>query len=819
MTIRNLTLTFCCFTASAVAAVVVAAEPASSGSPLFQAIRAGDSAAVQRLLKDGADLGARNDVGDTPLMSAAWQGNTETLELLLQAGADVNATSKTGATALLRAASFEDKVRRLVAKGANVNARSALGNTALILGARTAGNSGTVKYLLDRGADPNAASGVGTTALMSAAAAGDIDSVRLLLDKGADVNARPNMNGNGFLWGGGRTALMWAAFEGHESLAKLLLERGAKVNEFTLAGSALTQAGWGGHAGVARLLLDAGAQVDQRDLVANYTPLHWAASSERSSPALVELLLARGANANAAGGERIDNYLGVPQTPLMLARRRGDTPIVTALLKAGAQDPPAEVPDRRSVVRAASGAGAEPVVQVIHRALPSLTRTAEESLSVFLRHVSKQDCISCHQQQLPLAALSLAHSRRFPTDRQATRHQLELLKRSFSTGHVRLGDQQHSLLEIGLQTTFHPEPVIAAGYNALALRGEGEPASELTDSLVHQVAALQQGDGRWIWNLPRPPIQASDITTTAQGVYTIQTYGIPARRRELDARVQRAQAWLNKTQAETNEERVHQLLGLAWAGEQSGTLKSFADDLVRQQRADGGWGQLAGLPSDAYATGQALYALLEGAKLSADNPVVRRGVDFLRQTQLADGTWHVRRRAHPFQPPMDSGFPHGADGWISAAGTSWALMALTTSLDASQTPAPASAIAKATATAPPVAASSAPVEFVRDIQPLFERSCLACHGGKQPKGGFRVTDRASLLKGGNRGEPAVVPGKPGESPLLSFVQDQEQDLEMPPLSKRSKFPALTKDEIAKLSAWIAARANWPQGVTLEPPGK
>ena len=106
------------------------------------------------------------------------------------------------------------------------------------------------------------------------------------------------------------------------------------------AAAPLTQAAWGGHVGMARLLLDAGAQVNQRDFIANYTPLHWAASSERSSPALVELLLARGADVNAEGGQPVDNFLGATFTPLALARKRGDTPIVHALLKAGAKDMP-----------------------------------------------------------------------------------------------------------------------------------------------------------------------------------------------------------------------------------------------------------------------------------------------------------------------------------------------------------------------------------------------------------------------------------------------------------------------------------------------
>ena len=115
--------------------------------------------------------------------------------------------------------------------------------------------------------------------------------------------------------------------------------------------------------------------------------------------------------------------------------------------------------------------------------------------------------------------------------------------------------------------------------------------------------------------------------------------------------------------------------------------------------------------------------------------------------------------------------------------------------------------------------TTTPVEFTRDIQPLLERSCVACHSGERAKGGFQMTDHASLLQGGKRGEPAVVPGKPGVSPLLRFVQDQVEDLEMPPLGKREKFPALTKDEIAKLIGWIVQGAHWPQGVTLHAPGQ
>jgi ankyrin repeat protein len=799
---------------------LLAAEPATDSIALFQAIRDGDSAAVQKMLTADVDLQSRNEAGDTPLMTAALYGDTGALDLLLKAGANVNVTNRAGVTALMRAATFEDKTRLLVANGAEVKARSRIGNSAILLAARKSGNSRTVKFLLDRGADPNATNFFSATVLMAAVAADDIDTVRLLLDRGANVNGIPKAGTENFFWGGWRTPLMWAAFLGDEAMCKLLLERGAKVNDFVETGGALGQAAWGGHAGAARLLLEAGAQVDQRDLIANYTPLHWAASSERSSPAVVELLIARGADANAEGGQNVDNYLGVAQTPLSLARKRGETPIVQALLKAGAKDlstagPVAKVRQQASAMT--SGTAAE----AVQRALSPLTKTCEESISTFLRHATRQDCISCHQQQTPLAALSLAHSRGFATDRGATRHQIELLKRSFITGHIQ---NQHSIQEVNLQTTFHPEPAIFAGYAALNFQLEHELPSALTDGMVHQLATIQHADGHWSWNLPRQPIQASDITATAQALYTIQSYPIPARRKELDACVNRARSWLVKAEAETNEERVHQLLGLAWAGEKPSALKKLAEALIRQQRADGGWGQLAGLNSDSYGTGQSLYALMEGAKIPASHPAVRRGTEFLLRTQMAGGTWHVRTRAHPFQPPMDSGFPHGRDGWISAAGTSWAVMALATSLDPAQVPPTTLAVAKSATAAPAVAANavgntSPPIEFTRDIQPLLERSCVACHSGERAKGGFQVVDRRSLLQGGKRGEPAVIPGKPDVSLLLSLVQDQVEDLEMPPVGKREKFPPLTKDEIGKLSGWIVQGANWPQGVTLHALGE
>jgi hypothetical protein len=403
-------------------------------------------------------------------------------------------------------------------------------------------------------------------------------------------------------------------------------------------------------------------------------------------------------------------------------------------------------------------------------------------------------------------------------DTEAARKQVELVKLDIA-----------SYEERDLQPTFHPEPAIGDGYPLFGLRSEGQPAFSGSDAYVHHLASIQSADGRWHYNLPRPPIQSSDIGATALAVHALRFFAWPGRQREFEQRVQRARRWLRKARPETNEERAYQLLGLAWAGEPVGQLKSEAAELLRQQRADGSWAQLPALAGDAFATGQSLYALLEAAALPATHPALQRAQRFLLETQLADGTWHVTRRAFPFQPPMKSGFPHGADSWLSAAATSWAVLGLAHSLDPAQTPA---RLAAAQAPRPSLnlaAGSGSPqaeggpakkkpfpttVDFARDVKPILERSCISCHGGERPKGGFRVENRPALLKGGNRGQATVVPHQPAVSELLLLVADQVEDLEMPPLGKRDKYPSLTAAEVKTLRDWIEQGAGWPDGTVL-----
>ena len=142
-----------------------------------------------------------------------------------------------------------------------------------------------------------------------------------------------------------------------------------------------------------------------------------------------------------------------------------------------------------------------------------------------------------------------------------------------------------------------------------------------------------------------------------------------------DHAIRAAASWLENAQPQSTEDRVFRLFGLTWAGASDAIRQSAVRDLVTAQRPDGGWAQLSSLQSDAYATGEVLVALRE-AGIRSDDAVYRKGVQFLLKNQLADGSWFVSTRSHPTQIYFESGFPHGANQYISAAATNWATRAL-----------------------------------------------------------------------------------------------------------------------------------------------
>lgn len=268
-----------------VAAASVLAWSASAGAqsrpPLSEAILGGDRVALQRLLKQRADVNVTEGDGSTALHWAAYRDDLEAADLLLTVGATVNAANDLGATPLWAAAmnGSEAMIRRLLQAGADPNLALTAGETPLMVAAR-GGFAPVVSLLLAKGAKVDAAGPRSQTALMWAVSQRHAAVTRLLLDAHANVHAKSAVwsqvmavSPHGMLQynkdvpHGGDTALMFAARNGDLESATLLLAAGANVDD---------QDAWG----VSATALAAHA---------GFTPI-------------VELLLAKGANPNTSGG-------------------------------------------------------------------------------------------------------------------------------------------------------------------------------------------------------------------------------------------------------------------------------------------------------------------------------------------------------------------------------------------------------------------------------------------------------------------------------------------------------------------------------------
>ena len=92
--------------------------------------------------------------------------------------------------------------------------------------------------------------------------------------------------------------------------------------------------------------------------------------------------------------------------------------------------------------------------------------------------------------------------------------------------------------------------------------------------------------------------------------------------------------------------------------------------------------------------------------------------------------------------------------------------------------------------------------FESQVRPVLADHCMQCHGPSKSKAGLRVDSRAALLAGGDSG-PAVVPGNPGESPLVAALHHEGDGPKMPPSKK------LPDRLVADLTKWVAMGAPWP----------
>lgn len=302
----------------------------------------------------------------------------------------------------------------------------------------------------------------------------------------------------------------------------------------------------------------------------------------------------------------------------------------------------------------------------VGRALPPLVAGAEG-------HVEKRSCFACHNQTFPLLAFDAARSRGFAVADEVFETQADHTLAFLAENR----DKFRSGAGTGGQ-------VDTAGSALWALELTGAEADENTEAVAEYLLKTQPKNAHWRTTSNRPPTEASHFTATYLAVRGLKAWGTDDQQERIDRRVTTARKWLVATPAVDTEDRVFRLLALAAADAGKAEVSAAAWELLAAQRADGGWGQLDRMPSDPYATATALVALHRAGGLRTDHPAYRRGVAALLGWQLPDGTWRVRSRSKPFQPYYETGFPHGADQFLSSAASGWAATALALALPAKE---------------------------------------------------------------------------------------------------------------------------------------
>jgi ankyrin repeat protein len=347
--------------------LVFAVPLQAADNALVAAVKKSDSAAVRRLIEQGASVNSAGTDGTTALHWAVESDNPEVTRILLKAGADAKIANRYGMTPLLLAAE---------------------GETALMTAART-GSAKSLELLLDRGAKVDARDKwYGESALMWAAAENHGDAVKVLIAHGAPVDSRSSLQkitnrnaGQSMLSLGSWTPLMYAARENALDAGLALVKGGAGLNLADPDGAtALVIAIINANYEFAALLLDAGADPNIVDNDAGMGALYavvdmhrLAVGHGRPNPQPVGLmtavdlakkLLEHGADPNRRLKKPIlkrhhtagDSALGEGAMPFLRAAKSGDIEMMRTLVAGGA-DPKLTMPNGTNALWFAAGLG------------------------------------------------------------------------------------------------------------------------------------------------------------------------------------------------------------------------------------------------------------------------------------------------------------------------------------------------------------------------------------------------------------------------------------------------------------------------------
>jgi hypothetical protein len=366
------------------------------------------------------------------------------------------------------------------------------------------------------------------------------------------------------------------------------------------------------------------------------TPLMWSVGTDHPQMPVVRLLLDRGADPS------LQSTVG--ESAVDWARKFNNPAVLAALKMSPTTGTTADTAERAGTPR-----------EAVQRSLPLLRKATDKVLA-------DGGCVACHAQPMLVIAAQFANANGWGERADGPAAQ---------AANSLLGNVQTMLQD--REAGGAPDTAL---YVSMMMVARHDASSLATDALAAYLAAKQRPAGNWRGvGATRAPIQDGDISRTAMAIRTLSVYATPARKLEYEQRIARATTWLEQQPPASTEDRVMQLLGLTWGQAPAAIRTRVIRELLSSQRTDGGWAQTPYLQSDAYATGQALYALRETGTPVTD-PSIQRGVRFLTRTQHEDGSWYVKSRAMKIQPYFESGFPYGHDQWISQTGTAWATIGL-----------------------------------------------------------------------------------------------------------------------------------------------
>jgi outer membrane protein assembly factor BamB len=293
------------------------------------------------------------------------------------------------------------------------------------------------------------------------------------------------------------------------------------------------------------------------------------------------------------------------------------------------------------------------------KALPLLEKGAAGSMA------ERSQCFTCHNQGLPLLALTTARARGFAIDSEHVQAQAQFIADFLA------GNREKFLAGKGTGGE-----VATAGQALWALETANWKPDAATAAVAEYLLLFEKDKDRWRMTSDRPPSESSHFTANYLAIRGLRYFATAEQKDRVEQRIAEARRWLLDNSPKETEDRVFRLWGLKLAGATGNHLQAAANDLLGTQREDGGWSQTGELESDSYATGSALVALHEAGGLGVAEPAYSRGLKFLLRTQLDDGSWYVHSRSKPFQKYFESGFPHGTDQFISITASSWATTAL-----------------------------------------------------------------------------------------------------------------------------------------------